>query len=108
MTELDHVCVAKQFTDPEYLGVGAVVTRCAICSVSMPSTESSSEFMDDLKKATEADVTAFRMIVLRHEGEPRPALYGRAGTMEQRCRECNKPSPCPSWKLANDRLQVLR
>lgn len=37
MTEQTHVCVPKDIKDPEYLGVGAIVTRCAICMVLMPA-----------------------------------------------------------------------
>lgn len=31
----DHVHVPKQLTDPDFLGVGAVITRCAICRIEL-------------------------------------------------------------------------
>lgn len=55
-----------------------------------------------------AAVLALQRICDRHVGVARPALYGRRGAMELRCQECNKPSPCDTWRTANTALEVAR
>lgn len=71
-----------------------------------PQSVNISDLMADTLTQRDALRVALRRIVDRHVGEPRNALYGRPGTMEQRCKECNKPCPCPSWKTAQDALQA--
>lgn len=59
---------------------------------------------DELLKASE---NAFREIQRQHRAEPRPTLYGRAGTMENRCVVCNRVAPCETWSTAQAQLDKL-